>query len=135
MKNKLILAVLGAAALGIPRAEAACYGSRLQAGSTYTFRINDAGVGNATTLLSVNRGRLEVEEVGAASPAEFVQIPLTVPPKASRIILMVDIRCLDTSPVSCGEATVDVLNADGNTVLPAVTVANVHEELVFDVHP
>ncbi|HYU42926.1 MAG TPA: hypothetical protein VEQ84_12325 [Vicinamibacteria bacterium] len=44
MKKTLILAVLGAAALGMPRAEAAYYGSRLQAGSTYTFRINNVNV-------------------------------------------------------------------------------------------
>jgi hypothetical protein len=135
MKKKLILAVLMAAALSVPHAEATYYGPRLQAGATYTFRINDAGVGNATTLLAVNRERVEVQAVRAALAAEFVEIPLTVPAKASRIILMVDIRCLDTTPVTCGQVDVTVIDAIGNTVLPPVTVTNVHEELVLDVQP
>jgi hypothetical protein len=136
MKKKSTLAVLGALAVAVPHADAGYYGTRLQAGSTYTFRINDAGFGNSSTLLSVTRGRLEVEEVRAAASAEFVEITFTVPPKASRIILAIDLQCPDTGTVVCGQVGLTLIDQVGNTVLPPVTVAGTdHAETVLDVEP
>jgi hypothetical protein len=135
MKKKLILAVVGAAALGVPRAEAVYYGRRLHEGGAYTFRINDATVaGHAATLLSVTRGRLEVEDVRAAAPAEGVEIPFTVAPRATRIILALDIACT-LAGVCDGQVTVNVVDANGNTVLPPVTITDLHQEIVLDVAP
>jgi hypothetical protein len=129
MKKKLIAAVLASGALSVPRAQALYHDAALQTGATYTFRIGDGSFGAQLTLLSITRGRLELEDSRLVPPGTAVDVPFTVPARATRVVLVLDLKCSTT----CGDATLTVLDQNNNPIAPTVTSHGDHFEVGFDV--
>ena len=140
--KKLMLALFIAAVVN-PRAAEAIFiplseqpGGPLHAGVPYTFRIADAAGGTAAMLQAVVRNRLELEETLTVPTGSSVDLAFTIPSRASRVILMLDLVLVD------GEVTVTVLDQIGNTVIPprtfsfsASTDPDPHVEMVYEVAP
>lgn len=137
--KKLTLALLIAIVVNVPSANGIFIplslqpGGPLQAGSPYTFRIGDAGLGIAVMVQAVVRGRLELEDTLTVPAGSSVDFALTIPSRASRVILVLD-------PVlSGGLSTVTVLDQNGNTVIPPMTFSDAtdhpHIEIVYEVAP
>ena len=95
--KKLTFALLIAAVVNVPVAEAIFIplseqpGRPLQAGVPYTFRIGDAANGTAVMLQAVVRSRLELEETVAVPSGSSVELAFTIPSRASRVILVLDL--------------------------------------------
>jgi hypothetical protein len=128
--KKVILAVLVAAIVGVPRAQALYYDAVLQTGATYTFRIGDGSFGAQLTLLSIIRGRLELQDSQLVFPGTTLDVPFTVPARATRVVLVLDLKC---STTTCGDATLTVLDQNDNPIAPTVTSHGDHFEVGFDV--
>ena len=137
--KKLTLALLVAAALNTPPAEAIFIplslqpGGPLHTGVSYTFRLGDAAGGTAVMLQAVVRGRLELEETLAVPSGSGVDLVSPIPSRASRVILVLD-------PVlPGGQVTVTVLDQNGATVIPPITfndsTDHPHIEVVYEVAP
>jgi hypothetical protein len=137
--KKLTFALLIAAVVNVPVAEAIFIplseqpGRPLQAGVPYTFRIGDAANGTAVMLQAVVRSRLELEETVAVPSGSSVELAFTIPSRASRVILVLDL-------VLNGEVTVTVLDQNGATVIPPRTFSfstdpDPHLEVVYEVAP
>ena len=136
--KKLTLALL-IAVLNVPAAEAIFIplseqpGGPLQAGVPYIFRVGDAAGGTAVMLQAVVRNRLELEETVTVPAGSSVELAFTIPSRASRVILVLDL-------VLNGEVTVTVLDLNGNTVIPPRTFSfstdpDPHLEVVYEVAP
>jgi len=132
MKARLILAVLAATAVGAAQADALYHDAVLRPGAGYTFRIGDGRTGTQVRLQSITRGRLDLEDTRVVVAGATADVPFTVPARATRVLLVLDVKC---TPVSCGDATVTVLDANGNPIAPAVTSDGSHFEAGFDVAP
>jgi hypothetical protein len=137
--RKLTFALLIAAVVNGPAAEAVFIplseqpGGPLQAGVPYTFRIGDAAGGTAVMLQAVVRNRLELEETVTVPPGSSVDLAFTIPSRATRVILALDL-------VLSGEVTVTVLDQNGATVIPPRTFSfstdpDPHLEVVYEVAP
>ena len=137
--KKLTLALLVAAALNTPPAEAIFIplslqpGGPLHTGVSYTFRLGDAAGGTAVMLQAVVRNRLELEETATVSAGSSIDIVFAIPSRDSRVILVLD-------PVlPGGQVTGTVLDQNGGTVIPPITfndfTDHLHVELVYDVAP
>jgi hypothetical protein len=131
--KKLTLMLLVAAMLNTPTAEAILIPVGLHAGVPYIFRIADAAGGTAVMLQAVVRNRLELEETVTVPPGSSVELAFTIPSRASRVILVLDL-------VLNGEVTVTVLDQNGATVIPPRTFSfstdpDPHLEVVYDVAP
>jgi hypothetical protein len=137
--RRLTLALLITAVVDVPAAEAIFIplslqpGGPLQAGVPYIFRIGDAAGGTAVMLQAVVRNRLELEETVTVPPGSSVELAFTIPSRASRVILVLDL-------VLNGEVTVTVLDQNGATVIPPGTFSfstdpDPHLEVVYEVAP
>ena len=137
--KKLTLALLVAAALNTPPAEAIFIplslqpGGPLHTGVSYTFRLGDAAGGTAVMLQAVVRNRLELEETATVSAGSSIDLVFAIPSRDSRVILVLD-------PVlPGGQVTVTVFDQNGATVIPPMTFNDFtdhpHIELVYDVAP
>jgi hypothetical protein len=137
--RKLTLALLIAAVVDVPVAQAIFIplseqpGGPLQAGVPYIFRVGDAAGGTAVMLQAVVRSRLELEETVTVPTGSSVELAFTIPSRASRVILVLDL-------VLNGEVTVTVLDQNGNTVIPLRTFSfstdpDPHLEVVYEVAP
>lgn len=105
----------------------------LHAGVPYVFRIGDAAGGTAVMLQAVVRNRLELEETVTVPPGSSVDLAFTIPSRASRVNLVLDL-------VLNGEVTLTVLDQNGNTVIPPrmfsfSTDPDPHLEVVYEVAP
>jgi hypothetical protein len=129
MKKKLIAAVVSTT-LGVPRAQALYHDATLQTGATYTFRIGDGTFGAQLTLLSITRGRLELEDSRLVFPGTTLDVSFTVPARATRVVLVLDLKC---STTTCGDATLTVLDQNNAPIAPTVTSHGDHFEVGFDV--
>jgi hypothetical protein len=140
--KKLTLALLIAAVVNVPAAQAVFIplslqpGGPLHAGVPYTFRIADAANGTAVMLQAVVRGRLELEETLTVPTGSLVDLVFTIPSRASRVILVLDLV------EEHGEVTATVLDQDGATVIPPRTFSfsmstdsDPHVEVVYEVAP
>ena len=118
--KKLTLMLLVAAMLKTPIAEAVFIplslqpGGPLHAGVPYIFRVGDAANGTAVMLQAVVRNRLELEETVTVPSGSSVDLAFTIPSRASRVILVLDL-------VLNGEVIVTVLDQNGATVIPPRT--------------
>jgi hypothetical protein len=135
--NKLLVLSFVVTMIAIVPAEALYVGAPLHAGAGYVFRIADASNGSAVTLLSVTRGRLEVEDTAVVPAGDGLDIPLVVSQRTTRVMLKLDLQCAGDDPsTGCGQITVTVLDATGNTVVaPRVLREGNHFEYVCDVTP
>ncbi len=137
--KKLTLMLLVAAMLKTPIAEAVFIplslqpGGPLHAGVPYIFRVGDAANGTAVMLQAVVRNRLELEETVTVPSGSSVDLAFTIPSRASRVILVLDL-------VLNGEVIVTVLDQNGATVIPPRTFSfstdpDPHLEVVYEVAP
>ena len=137
--RKLTLALLIAAAVNGPAAEAVFIplslqpGGPLRPGVPYVFRIGDAAGGTAVMLQAVIRNRLELEETVTVPPGSSVDLAFTIPSRASQLILVLDL-------VLNGEVIVRVLDQNGATLIPPRTFSfstdpDPHVEVVYEVAP
>ena len=137
--KKLTLMLLVAAMLKTPIAEAVFIplslqpGGPLHTGVSYTFRLGDAAGGTAVMLQAVVRNRLELEETVTVPSGSSVDLAFTIPSRASRVILVLDL-------VLNGEVIVTVLDQNGATVIPPRTFSfstdpDPHLEVVYEVAP
>ena len=137
--KKLTLMLLVAAMLKTPIAEAVFIplslqpGGPLHAGVPYIFRVGDAAGGTAVMLQAVVRNRLELEETVTVPSGSSVDLAFTIPSRASRVILVLDL-------VLNGEVIVTVLDQNGATVIPPRTFSfstdpDPHLEVVYEVAP
>jgi hypothetical protein len=137
--RKLTLALLIDAVVNVPVAKAIFIplseqpGGPLQAGVPYTFRIGDAANGTAVMLQAVVRSRLELEETLTVPSGSSVELAFTIPSRASRVILVLDL-------VLNGDVTVTVLDQNGATLIPPRTFSfstdpDPHLEVVYEVAP
>src|SRR2546430_4298589 len=87
--KKLTLALLVAAALNPPPAEAIFIplslqpGGPLHTGVSYTFRLGDAAGGTAVMLQAVVRNRLELEETATVSAGRSTGLVVSGPTRGS----------------------------------------------------
>lgn len=135
--KKLMLALLIAAVLNGSAAEAILIplpGGGLQSG--YTFRIQ-GGVGDTTVMLqAVVRSRLEVEETLTVAAGATVDLPFTIPTRASRVIVVLDPAMVGFDPTQFSEVTVTILDQNLNPIIPTLTfTTEPHIELAFEVAP
>jgi hypothetical protein len=138
--KKLTLMLLVAAVLNTPAAEAVfiplSLQGPLQAGLPYIFRVGDAAGGTAVMLQAVVKSRLELEETVTVPSGSSVDLVFTIPSRASRVILVLDLV------EEHGEVAVTVLDQNGGTVIPprtfsfsASTDPDPHVEVVYEVAP
>jgi hypothetical protein len=131
MKKRLFAALVVAVA-GVPHAQALYHDAVLQTGATYTFRIGDGTFGAQLRVESITRGRLELEDSRLVPPGTTVDVPFTVPARATRVVLVLDLKC---STTTCGDATVTVLDQNSVPLAPTVSSHGDHFEVGFDVVP
>jgi hypothetical protein len=125
VKNtKLMIALVAVAVAVVPPAEAT-FGGSLQRGVTYTFQINDQSSGGTAVMLqAVTRGRLRVKDTRTVAVLETIQMTFTVPPTATRVVLVLD-------PSRGGATEVKLLR--GTSLLTTDTYEDAHTEVVYDV--
>src|SRR2546430_9511387 len=103
--KKLTLALLVAAALNPPPAEAIFIplslqpGGPLHTGVSYTFRLGDAAGGTAVMLQAVVRNRLELEETATVSAGRSLDLGVSLSSPDNPGILLPDPR-LPRGPVT-----------------------------------
>src|SRR6266540_5676863 len=131
-KMVMLTSALAALTICVPPAQALYHDAVLHAGITYMFRIGDGAFGTQATLLSITRGRLELEDSRVVAPGATGDMPFTIPDRAKRVVLALDLRCTSTS---CGDATLTVLNQNGEPIAPTVSSHGDHFEVGFDVEP
>jgi hypothetical protein len=130
--KKLLLALLIAAVLNIPAAEAILVpipGGGLQSG--YTIRIS-VDTDTAVMLQAIIRSRLELEDILTVSSGASVDLSVTIPSRTSRVILVLDPAMFAQV---LGNVTVTILDQNLNPVIPALVFTDPHIELVFDAAP
>ena len=139
--KKLTLALLVAAALNTPPAEAIFIplslqpGGPLHTGVSYTFRLGDAAGGTAVMLQAVVRNRLELEETATVPAGSSIDLPFTIPSRASQVILVLDPAMIGSDPQFFGDVTVTILDQNLVPIIPSLTFADPHIEVVCQVVP
>ena len=135
--KKLTFALLIAAILNVPAAQAILIplpGNGLQSG--YTLRIQGGGGDSAVMLEAVIRSRVEVEETLTVPAGTTVDLLVTIPSRASRVILVLDPAMIGFDPTQFSEVTVTILDQNLNPVIPSLIFAtDPHIELAFEVAP
>jgi len=136
--KKLMLALLIAAVVNVPAAEAILIplpGGGLQSGVTYIFRIN-ADVSDVTVMLqAVVRNRLELEETATVPAGSSIDLPFTIPPRASQVILVLDPAIIGSDPQFFGDVTATILDQNLVPIIPSLTFADPHIEVVCEIVP
>ena len=139
--KKLTLALLVAAALNTPPAEAIFIplslqpGGPLHTGVSYTFRLGDAAGGTAVMLQAVVRNRLELEETATVPAGNSIDLPFTIPSRASQVILVLDPAMIGSDPQFFGDVTVTILDQNLVPIIPSLTFADPYIEVVCEVVP
>jgi hypothetical protein len=136
--NKLTLALLIAAVINVPAAEAILIplpGGGLQSGVSYIFRISANVTDVAVMLQAVVRNRLELEETVTVPAGSSVDLPFTIPSRASQLILVLDPAMIGSDPQFFGDVTVTILDQNLNPIIPSLTFVDPHVEVVCEVVP
>jgi hypothetical protein len=136
--KKLTLALIIAAVANVPAAEAILIPlpeGGLQSGVPYIFRISANVSDVAVMLQTVVRGRLELEETPIVTAGASVDLPFTVPSRASRLILVLDPSLIGFDPQSFGDVTLTILDQNLNPIIPSLTFTDPHIEAVCEVAP
>jgi hypothetical protein len=111
--KKLTLALVIAGVMNVPAAEAILIplpGGGLQSGVPYTFRISASVTDIAVMLQAVVRNRLELEETATAPAGSSIDLPFTIPSRASQVILVLDPAMIGTDPQFFGDVTLTILD-------------------------
>ena len=135
--KKVMLALVIAAVLNVPAAQAILIplpGNGLQSG--YTLRIQGGSGDSAVMLEAVVRSRLEVEETLTVPAGTTVDLLVTIPSRASRVILVLDPAMIGFDPTQFSDVTVTILDQNLNPVIPSlIFTTDPHIELAFEVAP
>jgi hypothetical protein len=136
--KKLTLALLIAAVINVPAAEAILIplpGGGLQSGVSYIFRISANVTDVAVMLQAVVRSRLELEETATVPAGSSIDLPFTIPSRASQVILVLDPAMIGSDPQFFGDITLTILDQNLIPIIPSLTFADPHIEAVFEVIP
>ena len=136
--KKLMLALLIAAVVNVPAAEAILIplpGGGLQSGVPYIFRISANVTDVAVMLQALVRNRLELEQTLMVSAGASVDLPFTIPSRASEVILVLDPAMIGSDPQFFGDVTVTILDQNLVPIIPALTFTDPHIEVVCEVVP
>ena len=136
--KKLMLALLIAAVISVPAAEAILIPlpvGGLQAGVPYIFRISANVTDVAVMLQAVVRNRLELEETTTVPAGNSIDLPFTIPSRASQVILVLDPAMIGSDPQFFGDVTVTILDQNLIPIIPSLTFADPHIEVVCEVVP
>ena len=136
--KKLMLAMLMAAVVNVPAAEAILIplpGGGLQSGVPYIFRISANVTDVAVMLQAVVRNRLELEETTTVPAGNSIDLPFTIPSRASQVILVLDPAMIGSDPQFFGDVTVTILDQNLIPIIPSLTFADPHIEVVCEVVP
>ena len=137
-KKKLTLALLIGAVINVPAAEAILVPlpeGGLQSGVPYVFRISANTSDVAVTLQAVVRNRLELEETATVPAGNSIDLPFTIPSRASQVILVLDPAMIGSDPQFFGDVTVTILDQNLVPIIPSLTFADPHIEVVCEVVP
>jgi hypothetical protein len=136
--KKLMLALLISAVVNVPGAEAILIplpGGGLQSGVPYTFRIS-ANVSDVAVMLhALLRNRLELEESVMVPAGDSVDLPFTIPSRASQLILVLDPGMIGPDPQFFGDVTLTILDQNLVPIIPPLTFTDPHIEVVCEVVP
>ncbi len=136
--KKLMLALLIAAVVNVPAAEGILIplpGGGLQSGVPYTFRISADVSDVAVRLQALLRSRLELEESVMVPAGDSVDLPFTIPSRASQLILVLDPGMIGSDPQFFGDVTVTILDQNLVPIIPPSTFTDPHIEVVCEVEP
>jgi len=136
--KKLTLALLIGAVINVPAAEAILVplpGDGLQSGVPYVFRISANTSDVAVTLQALLRNRLELEQTLLLPAGATVDLPFTIPSRASQVILVLDPAMIGFDPQFFGDVTVTILDQNLVPIIPSLTFTDSHIEVVCEVVP
>ena len=136
--KKLTLALLIGAVINVPAAEAILVPlpeGGLQSGVPYVFRISANTSDVAVTLQALLRNRLELEQTLLLPAVATADLPFTVPSRASQVILVLDPAMIGSDPQFFGDVTVTILDQNLVPIIPSLTFADPHIEVVCEVVP
>ena len=136
--KKLMLALLIAAVVNVPAAEAILIplpGGGLQSSVPYIFRISADTTDVAVIVQAVVRNRLDLEQTSTVPAGTSLDLNLTIPSRASQVILVLDPAMTGSDPQSFGDVTVTILDQNLVPIIPALTFTDPHIEVVCEVVP
>ena len=81
------------------------------------------------------RNRLQLEESLIVSAGATVDLPFTIPPRASQLILVLDPGMIGSDPQFFGEITLTVLDQNLIPIIPPLIFTEPHIEVVCPVVP
>jgi hypothetical protein len=125
-----------AAVINVPAAEAiliALPGGGLQSGVPYFFWISAKLTDLAVMLQAVVRNWLELEETATVPAGSSIDLPFTISSRASQVILVLDPRMIGSDPQFFGDVTVTILDQHLVAIIPSLTFADPHIDVVCEV--
>jgi hypothetical protein len=136
--KKLMLALLVAAVVNVPAAEAILIplpAGGLQSGVPYIFRISANITDVAVKVEALVRNRLDLEQTLNVPAGAAVDLAFTIPSRTSQVILVLDPAMLGFDPQFFGDVTVTILDQKLVPIIPSLTFTDPHIEAVCEVAP
>jgi hypothetical protein len=136
--KKLMLALLVAAVVNVPAAEAILIplpAGGLQSGVPYIFRISANITDVAVKVEALVRNRLDLEQVFNVPAGATVDLLFTIPSRTSQVILVLDPAMVGFDPQFFGDVTVTILDQNLVPIIPSLTFTDPHIEAVCEVAP
>ena len=81
------------------------------------------------------RNRLELEETATVPAGSSIDLPFTIPPRASQVILVLDPAIIGSDPQFFGDVTATILDQNLVPIIPSLTFADPHIEVVCEIVP
>src|SRR5438046_8461702 len=119
--KKLMLALLIAAVVNVPAAEAILIplpGGGLQSSVPYIFRISADTTDVAVIVQAVVRNRLDLEQTSTVPAGTSLDLNLTIPSRASQVILVLDPAMTGSDPHFFGDVTLTILYDNLVPIIP-----------------
>jgi hypothetical protein len=136
--KKLMLALLVAAVVNVPAAEAILIplpAGGLQSGVPYIFRISANITDVAVKVEALVRNRLDVEQALNVPAGATVDLLFTIPSRTSQVILVLDPAMVGFDAQFFGDVTVTILDQNLVPIIPSLTFTDPHIEAVCEVAP
>jgi hypothetical protein len=136
--QKLMLALLVAAVVNVPAAEAILIpvpAGGLQSGVPYIFRISANITDVAVKVEALVRNRLDLEQTLNVPAGAAVDLAFTIPSRTSQVILVLDPAMVGFDPQFFGDVTVTILDQNLVPIIPSLTFTDPHIEAVCEVAP
>jgi hypothetical protein len=136
--KKLMLALLVAAVVNVPAAEAILIplpAGGLQSGVPYIFRISANITDVAVKVEALVRNRLDLEQTLNVPAGAAVDLAFTIPSRTSQVILVLDPAMVGFDPQFFGDVMVTILDQNLVPIIPSLTFTDPHIEAVCEVAP